>query len=124
MAYETRELERQALEAIEKHKLFFIEDIVAYMPCSAATFYNHELEKLETIKDALTKVKTEIKVSMRSKWYKSQNATLQLALMKLLSSEKELRQLSMQHVESKQEMTFVWNETKNYGPDEETDQST
>ena len=96
MAYKKEEMEKQSIEAIEKHKLFFIQDVVAYLPCSSATFYNLELEKLETIKDALTKVRTDLKVSMRSKWYKSQNATLQMGLMKLLSSPEELRKLSME----------------------------
>ena len=99
MAYKTEELEKQALEAIEKHKLFFIEDIVAYLPCSKHTFYDHKLHEVHTIKDALLKVRTNLKVSMRSKWYKSQNATLQMGLMKLLSSDEELRKLAMQHTE-------------------------
>jgi len=102
MAYKYKELEKQSLEAIEKHKLFFIDDVISYLPCSRATFYNQGLDKLDTIKDALTKVKTEIKVSMRSKWYKSENATLQMGLMKLLSSDEELRKLSMQHNLSEQ----------------------
>jgi hypothetical protein len=34
---------------------------------------------------------------MRSKWYRSENPTLQLALMKLVSTDEELRKLSMQH---------------------------
>jgi hypothetical protein len=100
MAYNPKDLEKKALEAIEKNKLFFIDDVIAYLPCSRATFYNLELEKLDTIKDALTKVKTEIKVSMRSKWYKSENPTLQMGLMKLIASPDELKQLSMTHVES------------------------
>ena len=100
MAYNPKELEKKALEAIEKNKLFFIDDVIAYLPCSRATFYNLELEKLDTIKDALTKVKTEIKVSMRSKWYKSDNPTLQMGLMKLIASPDELKQLAMTHVES------------------------
>ena len=100
MAYNPKELEKKALDAIEKNKLFFIDDVIAYLPCSRATFYNLELEKLDTIKDALTKVKTEIKVSMRSKWYKSENPTLQMGLMKLIASPDELKQLSMTHVES------------------------
>jgi hypothetical protein len=100
MAYNPKELETKALEAIEKNKLFFIDDVIAYLPCSRATFYNLELEKLDTIKDALTKVKTEIKVSMRSKWYKSENPTLQMGLMKLIASPDELKQLAMTHVES------------------------
>jgi hypothetical protein len=97
MAYKTDELEKQALEAIEKHKLFFIEDIVAYLPCDKTTFYAHKLHESNSIKDALLEVKTNLKVSMRSKWFRSENATLQLALMKLLSNAEELRKLSMQH---------------------------
>jgi len=97
MAYKTEELEKQALEAIEKHKLFFIEDIVAYLPCTKPTFYEHKLNESNAIKDALTEVKTNLKVSMRSKWFRSENPTLQLALMKLVSSDEELRKLSMQH---------------------------
>lgn len=100
MGYNIKELEKQSLDAIEKYKLFFIEDVVAYLPCSRATFYNLELDKLDSIKSALTKVKTEIKVSMRSKWYKSENPTLQMGLMKLIASPEELKQLSMTHVES------------------------
>lgn len=100
MKYNVNDLERLSIEVIEKYKLFFIDDIIAYLPCSRATFYNHGLDKLDTIKDALTKVRTEIKVSMRSKWYKSDNPTLQMGLMKLIASPDELRQLSMSHVES------------------------
>lgn len=100
MAYNKEELIKTALDAINKNKLFFIDDVVSYLPCSRATFYNLELDKLDDIKEALTKVKTEIKVSMRSKWYKSDNPTLQMGLMKLIASPDELKQLSMQHVES------------------------
>jgi hypothetical protein len=100
MAYNKEELIKTALDAINKNKLFFIDDVVSYLPCSRATFYNLEMDKLDDIKEALTKVKTEIKVSMRSKWYKSDNATLQMGLMKLIASPDELKQLSMQHVES------------------------
>jgi hypothetical protein len=97
MAYKTEELERLSLEAINKHKLFFIEDIVAYLPCDKTTFYAHKLHESNSIKEALTEVKVNLKVSMRSKWFRSENPTLQLALMKILSCDEELRKLSMQH---------------------------
>lgn len=100
MKYNQAELEKLSIEAINKYKLFFIDDVIAYLPCSRATFYNYGLDKLDTIKDALTKIRTEIKVSMRSKWYKSDNPTLQMGLMKLIASPEELRQLSMNHIES------------------------
>ena len=101
MAYDRNKLEQQALEAIEKHKLFFITDVLCYVDCSRSTFYEIELDKSDKIKSALTKVKTDIKVSMRSKWYKSENPTLQMGLMKLLSTDEELRKLSMQTIEAK-----------------------
>ena len=99
MAYKTEELEKQALEAIEKYKLFFIEDIVSYLPCNKTTFYEHKLNESNAIKDALTKVKTEIKVSMRSKWYKSDNPTLQMGLMKLIGTDEERKKLSQNHTD-------------------------
>jgi hypothetical protein len=108
MAYKTNELERLSLEAIEKYKLFFIEDVVAYLPCDKSTFYAHKLHESNAIKEALLTVKTNIKVSMRSKWYLSEQPTLQLALMKLISSEEELRKLSMSHnvMEEKEKPIF------------------
>jgi len=109
MAYKTEELEKQALEVIEKHKLFFIEDIVAYLPCDKKTFYNHNLHEFPSIKDALLEVRTNLKVSMRSKWFRSENPTLQLALMKLLSNDQELRKLSMQHQVNEESEKPIFN---------------
>lgn len=97
--YNTEDLEKQSLEAIEKYNLFFIDDIVCYLPCSRATFYNHSLDKLDTIKEALQKVRTNVKVSMRSKWYKSENATLQISLMKLIASQEERKRLSQTYTD-------------------------
>ena len=99
MAYKYSELEKQSVAAIEKHKLFFIADVTSYLPCSYKTFYEYKLHESDNIKAALLKVKTDIKVSMRSKWYKSDNPTLQMGLMKLISSDEELKKLSMQHTD-------------------------
>jgi len=108
MAYDRNELEATAIAAIKKHKLFFIQDVIAYLPCTSSTFYYLGLEKSESIKEALLEIKTNIKVSMRSKWYLSEQPTLQLALMKLISSEEELRKLSMSHnvLEEKEKPIF------------------
>ena len=97
MAYKYKNLEKESLKVIEKYKLFFIADVVSYLPCSYVTFYEHKLNESNAIKDALTKVKTDLKVSMRSKWYKSTNPTLQMGLMKLISSNEELKKLAMNH---------------------------
>ena len=101
--YSTEELEKVALKAIDKHKLFFIEDIIPFLPCSRSLFYERNLDKLDSIKEALFKNKVNLKVSLRSKWYNSDAPTLQLALMKLVASDEERKALSTSYMESKQE---------------------
>ena len=95
MAYDREKVYEQAKEAIVKHKLFFIDDIVAFLPISRATFYDWEFDKLDELKGLLEINRTELKVSMRSKWYKSNAPALQMALMKLIANPDELRRLSM-----------------------------
>ena len=94
MAHKKEDLIKESLIAIKKYKLFFIEDVIAYISCSKSTFYNQKLHELDSIKEALTKNRIEIKVSMRNKWYNSQSATLQIALMKLISSDDEAHRLN------------------------------
>ena len=100
MAYDRKKIFEQALEAIEKHKLFFIDDIVAFLPIAKSTFYEWELEKSEELKAMLEKNRTELKVSMRSKWYKSNAPALQMALMKLICTDEERKKLAMQYSEN------------------------
>tara|TARA_R110000796_G_scaffold59842_7_gene138170 strand:+ start:2101 stop:2484 length:384 start_codon:yes stop_codon:yes gene_type:complete len=94
MSYNTDKLEEEAIAAIDKYKLFFIEDVVAYVSCSRATFYNHNLDKLDSIKDSLGKNKINVKVSMRNKWYKSEVPTLQVALYKIIATDDEAHRLN------------------------------
>jgi hypothetical protein len=56
--YDTKELERKSLEAIKEHKLMFIEHVVAYLPCSKPTFYEHKLNELNSIKKAIEENRT------------------------------------------------------------------
>lgn len=97
MAYDKKKIFEQAKEMIVKHKLFFIEDIVAFLPIAKSTFYEWKLEQSDELKDLLETNRIELKVSMRSKWYKSGAPALQMALMKLIASPEELRKLSMNH---------------------------
>jgi hypothetical protein len=103
MAYDKQKILEQAKEMIVKHKLFFFEDIIAFLPISSSTFYAWEMEKSEELKELLNLNRTELKVSMRSKWYKSNAPALQMALMKLIASPDELRKLSISYVD--QELT-------------------
>ena len=103
MAYQKQELIDKALEAIEKHKLFFISDVISFLPCSSATFYNYELEKLEEIKGAIEKNRVTVKVNMRNKWYQSDHPTLQVAPMKIISTDEEAHRLNGSRQEIKHE---------------------
>jgi hypothetical protein len=99
--YEVEDLEKQAIAVIEAHKLVFIDEVCAYLPCSRSTFYEKELDKSDAIKSALHEVRTKKKLFLRTNWEESQNATLQMGLYKLLATPEELAALSMQNVDIK-----------------------
>ena len=102
MAYDRKKIFEQAKDAIVKNKLFFIEDIVAFLPCDKTTFYRFfevNCNEYNELKDLLETNRTELKVSMRSKWYKSNAPALQMALMKLICTDDERKMLSMTHTD-------------------------
>ena len=109
MAYDRVKIYEQAKEVIVKHKLFFIDDIVAFLPIASSTFYAWELEKSEELKELLHQNRVTLKVSMRSKWYTSNAPALQMALMKIIASPEELRRLSMTHQTTEQYEKPIFN---------------
>ena len=80
---------KDVLEAINKYRLFFFNDVFAYVSFTRQTAYNHNLNEDEEILHLLDKHKIETKHSMRNKWYNSQNPLLQLALYKIIGDEEE-----------------------------------
>lgn len=124
MAYDKAKLEKQALKAIQEHKLFFINDLTAYLPCATSTFYSLKLEQSESIKTALEQNRVKTKHNLRNKWYKSDNATMTLALYKLLGNDDERRKLAQQYTEHSggvevkgATIEFSENPTENTGTD-------
>lgn len=104
MAYKKKEIFEKAKDVITKHKLFFIEDIVSFLPCGKTKFYDFfkvNSNEMNELKELLEKNRVELKVSMRSKWYKSNSPALQMALMKLIATPEELKILSIQYQEQK-----------------------
>ena len=58
MAFDRDKLYQQAQTAITENNLFFIEDVVAFIPCSKPTFYEHfpiDSNELNNLKDLLEK---------------------------------------------------------------------
>lgn len=113
MAYDKKKILKQTHELIEKHGLLFIEDIIALLPCDKTTFYRFfppDSNEYNEIKSGLEKNRVSMKSNMRQKWYKSDNPTLQVALMKIIANEDEAARLSgnnMVKVETNK-MRIVW----------------
>ena len=102
MAYDKKELEKKALTAIEKHKIIFIEHIVAFLPCSKPTFYALELNESNAIKKAVEEMRVSKKTKMLSNWIDSETPSLQIAAMKMISEEHEAHRLNGTRQEIKQ----------------------
>lgn len=108
MAYDREEIFEQAKTATEENNLFFVDDIIAYLPCSKSTFYEYYpdgSDELDELKAILEKNRVSLKVSMRKKWQDNPAPALQMALMKLIASPEELKKLSMQFIESENKNT-------------------
>lgn len=116
MAYKKENILKESLELIEKHHLIFIEDIIGLLPCDKTTFYRFfppDSNEYHEIKSKLEKNRISMKANMRKKWYQSDNATLQVALMKLIATDDEAARLSGTPKETKQKedaLTIKWNQ--------------
>lgn len=123
MALKKDEMVKQCLEVIKKHRLVFIEEIISFVPFSKPTFYAHDLNEVNEIKEALELNKVQIKNGLRAKWYKSDNPTVQIALYKLTADENERKLLSTNYQEHtiKQEQPLFPDDVINNGENESED---
>jgi len=102
MAYDKQQIYQQAEEQVKTNNLFYIEDIVAFLPISKTTFYefypaeSYELNALKSLLE-INKVKT--KSSIRAKLYKSNKASELLALYRLIATPDEHQKLNQSYVD-------------------------
>jgi len=93
--------EEEILKIVIKNKIMKIQHIFShYTDLRSAQFYNLELEKSESIKDAISKNKTKAVSYMLNKWIGSENPTLQISAFKVLCDDEERKKLSMQFMET------------------------
>lgn len=102
MAYNIKELEKKSLIAIKKHKLMFMDHIIAFLPCSKTTFYDLKLNESDSIKKAVEEMRVGKKTKMLSNWINSETPSLQIAAMKMISEEHEAHRLNGTRQEIKQ----------------------
>jgi hypothetical protein len=104
MAYDRIKIYNQALDLIEKKKLFFIEDVVTLLPIAKKTFYEWfpiDSDECNTIKELLDKNKIDVKNGLRNKWYNGNNPLTQMALYKLIGTEEEYHRIASTKTENK-----------------------
>ena len=102
MAYDKSKIYKQAEEAIKKNNLFFIEDIVAFLPCDKTTFYRFfpvDCNEYNTLKELLDDNKVKTKSSIRAKLWKSNKASELLALYRLIATPEEHQKLNQSYID-------------------------
>lgn len=102
MRYDKNEIFEKAKQAIIDNSLYFIEDVVAFLPIVKVTFYDYfpvDSNEMNEIKELLDNNKISTKVKLRKKLGEGEKAAEILALYKLIATDDERRALSMQHVD-------------------------
>ena len=97
MAYDRNKIFKQAQDVIREHNLFFIDDIVAWLPIGKTTFYEFfplGSNELNELKKMLEDNKVRMKTSIRAKLYKGKGADL-IALYKMICTDEERKAIAM-----------------------------
>ena len=100
--YDKKELIATAKKAIKEKNLFFIEDIVAWLPCSKTTFYEYfpaSSDEMNDFKEMLEENKIKTKSAIRAKLFRSNKAGELLALYRLICDNEERKMLNQQYIE-------------------------
>ena len=101
-AFDRDKLYQQAQTAIKENNLFFIEDIIAFIPCSKQTFYDYfpvGSDEMDDLKGLLEQKQIRTKSAIRAKLYKSPKASELLALYRLICTPEERKMLNQNYIE-------------------------
>ena len=99
MNAKAKKYEKELLKVIKEKKIAFFDHCFGFTSFSRATAYNHSLDKLDTIKDAINQNRVTAKNYMLNKWIASENATLQISAIRLLSDAEEHKKLNQSYID-------------------------
>jgi len=97
MAHDKGKILEQTKKLIVDKNLFFIEDIISFLPISKPTFYSYfpiDSNEFNTIKELIDANKVSTKALLMEKWFKSDAPALQIGLMKLIATEEQAHRLN------------------------------
>ena len=102
MAYDKKKIYEQAKEAITKNNLFFVNDIVAFLPCGKTWWYDNfptDSEEMNTLREILEDNKSKTKSAIRAKLFKGEKAAELLALYRLICTPEERQNLNQSYID-------------------------
>jgi ACT domain-containing protein len=104
MAYDKEDIINQCIEVITREECTEIVEIISHLPISRPTFYLWELDKLDTIKDAIEQTKVNLKTKLKKNWRRDDaSPVLQIAAFKLMANDSELEKITISKVNAKVE---------------------
>ena len=105
--YTDDEIFEWAKEAITKNNLFFLKDVVAFLPCGTSRFYEacpSGSERSEYLKSMISDNIIKMKTAIRRQLFKNGKGGDLIALYKMICTEDERRALSMSYIDARHEM--------------------
>lgn len=95
----TEKYKEELLKVIKTEKIKFFDHCFGYTTFSRSTAYEHNLDKSDTIRDAINTNKVTAKNKMLNKWEQSSQPTLQIAAFRLMADETEHKKLNQTYVD-------------------------
>jgi hypothetical protein len=99
MTKKAKKYEKELLEVIKSKKIAFFDHCFGFTSFSRATAYNYDLDKLDSIKETIAQNRVTAKNYMLNKWIASDNPTLQISAMRLLSDTEEHKKLNQSYTD-------------------------
>lgn len=106
--YDREKIYKRCISVVKKHKLVFIDEIVAYLPIGRKTFYEWwpaGSDESDNLKELLTNNKVVRKVAIRQKLESGKGSDL-IAAYKLLGTDRERKLLSTTYQEINEKVTI------------------
>lgn len=95
--------EHELIKVIKKNKIAFFDHCFGFTSFSRTTAYEYKLNESDAISSEIEKNRVTSKNYMLNKWIESDNATLQISAMRLLSTEEEHKKLNQSYIDQKTE---------------------
>src|SRR5690554_1280711 len=99
MKDKSKKYEAELLKIIKEKKIAFFDHCFGFTSFSRTTAYEYKLNDSDAIKAAIATNRATAKNYMLNKWIESDNATLQISAMRLLSDSEEHQKLNQSYID-------------------------